>query len=812
MIKNLTVQSLVAIFCAMVCSSPLFSQTDFEHNLTKTKGNKIVLLGNQKAGDVGKWKDVIDSEGVYEHGFTLLNRASFLDGAMFSLKNSDIDAFERWIRQKYELSLSAAWIALDMENKLIVSGAIAPSHGEFDAMLEQKGIRTPLKIVRAFLRENPDHLDAKGDLLREVRRRALARLPADLSEDLDAKADLKIWGVLASETDNVFKGDWMGIDIDFFRPDQDQPEKYSKLTRAVFRKRINSVESAIREQPCDSGLWNIWAWMARSIPDYKWKTFINTIEPFVFSDLNSIISSPSPDVCVWLIEESRQKKDWDTVIKFARIARAFFREPSASKKDEWTPARSGFTFMEWGKRIEGFPVKSAYAPHLEALLRLGRLDEANDVYDEMIRIEGKTTKERGVPKTDNGRLAANVARAAGMEELAKIWEQGEPINKAPYAELINFDGFPVFYTFAGFEGNLQYQTNFSKIINKLSARLRVYHSTWSKNDTNDAINTTINWKKEDGERWALIGGDASVLEQGVGMPEAEKLQDIVNRYNIKDTSDYYRDYMSEYGTQPGLELGLAFEIINRKLDELSDNKQSAPGNSNLDDALWTEAGNYLKKILAYHAGILVNMPSVSSDDDVSLQNLPIKPLSKPLLTTIESLLKRKPSSSLLWNQWLFWREAEGVHRSLESLIEEIKPSPLSAPGTVPPVDVFDVYYKECKENERWSKVIELLRSVWDREFDRITSHQKKSDSDLSGNGQDKTVDFSALFARMYSDRLGDEVGIPLMEAYLRDNKPGEAREIFNAWLNRGGKFKDVTKIIELAREKGYESLARELGK
>jgi len=189
-----------------LCALFLFSQTDFEYNLLRTNSNKIILLGDWNPRDISKWRDVIDSDGVFEHGFVLVNRALFSDETMFGIKKRDVAAFEGWIRREYGLSASAKWIVLNMENKLITSGTVMPSPKEFDEILDQKGIRTPLKIVRAFLLENPEHLDAKADMLKEVRRRALSRLPANF-EDLSAEADLKIWGVFAAETDNVFNGD-----------------------------------------------------------------------------------------------------------------------------------------------------------------------------------------------------------------------------------------------------------------------------------------------------------------------------------------------------------------------------------------------------------------------------------------------------------------------------------------------------------------------------------------------------------------------------------------------------------------------------
>ena len=57
--------------------------------------------------------------------------------------------------------------------------------------------------------------------------------------------------------------------------------------------------------------------------------------------------------------------------------------------------------------------------------------------------------------------------------------------------------------------------------------------------------------------------------------------------------------------------------------------------------------------------------------------------------------------------------------------------------------------------------------------------------------------------------LGDKVGVPLMEAYLNDNKPLEADAVFNAWLVSGGRFTNLAKVIELAKEKGQERFAEE---
>ena len=214
--KKCLIALLMAFWGLLAWPQILFSQSDFEHNLSKNNANKIILLGEWKAGDIGKWGQIINSEGIYEYGFALLSRGSFLDGqAWFGIRDNDINEFEGWIRQKYGLDNRATWIALETGDNIILSGVETPRPGEFLESLEKFQIMTTSKLLRAFLRENPDHIDARTDLLKEVRRRALQQL-STATEDLDLETDLRTWGVLADETDKLFNSNWMGVDLGFF--------------------------------------------------------------------------------------------------------------------------------------------------------------------------------------------------------------------------------------------------------------------------------------------------------------------------------------------------------------------------------------------------------------------------------------------------------------------------------------------------------------------------------------------------------------------------------------------------------------------
>jgi hypothetical protein len=101
----------------------------------------------------------------------------------------------------------------------------------------------------------------------------------------------------------------------------------------------------------------------------------------------------------------------------------------------------------------------------------------------------------------------------------------------------------------------------------------------------------------------------------------------------------------------------------------------------------------------------------------------------------------------------------------------------------------------------------LLKAVWDREFGRITNLQRENPNFKPSAPNSDSI--GASIVSRNSQRLGDRVVVPLMEAYLRDGKSRDANDIFNDWLACGGTISDMSKIIELAKELRYDALAKE---
>jgi hypothetical protein len=365
-----------------------------------------------------------------------------------------------------------------------------------------------------------------------------------------------------------------------------------------------------------------------------------------------------------------------------------------------------------------------------------------------------------------------------MEDLAALWEKGEPFKKFPFEPY----GEPQFFVLSpNDDDNDAYGRQLS-----VNAKLGWRFSSWSYPSRRDL--TARGLKIEDGSGWwGLVSADGQVLAQDSAIPSFEDMQAIFDRFNIKSRLELYKKYIADNGSCPGIELDIAFEIYNNYLRIA----ESSTGDQN--ENIIAEFARCLNKVLREHSYAMAFLPEIYLSASAPwLQTELLKSLSKPMLANIELLLFNKPSSEPLWLQWILWKNIEGDDRSLESMVESVKLSPLAKTGIVPPHKIKDLYYEECKKNGSWAKVIDLFKAAWDREF---TRHNNPALGWTSTTASD----------------IGDRLGIHLIEAYLNGNKPGEADEIFNAVMGLGGKFTDISKILDLAKEKGQDRLAREWG-
>ena len=763
--KPIPIRAPIICFVCL-CVHAQESGQAYHHQLNRFSGNKLILLGDWSAEDRAKWNEMLASTDLYGYDVKLLGRANQRWTAFFS--NDGINSLEAWIRQQSG-SHSSRWAAFDGSNCVIASGMDIPDTDALSAAMESFGIKSALKQLRDFVKSHPDHVDARTDLLKEVRRRALLAMPKDLDADLDKMDDLRIWGILAREFDLAMNSDWIGFKLEFFRPDETQPERFSPLMKAVFRKHIGKVEEAIRELPTNENLWDLWAWMARTLNDRPALQFVQSLEPFV---LPAWPNCPSARAAAWLINAAMSSEDWETVIQLAKIGRGFGSYTIESRK-WWSPGR--FTRQTVSMPIARYPEQSSYYPLLEALLKLGRVDEANNVFDELIRNAGDWSAQG----------AASVARANGFEKLAEIWSEGVIIKPVPYTSPPPMEICLIVLTDQGsndWRRSLQLAGN-------LTFGLSVYN-----NNTWPGVLETLSWSGKD-FRWALIGGDGFVIEQGTALPAAEELEKIIDDNKIKSKKELAEIFLRK--NPNNIEAIITFgaeSLIEgvRAMERRQDNETEL--GSNQDEDIWGKAASSWDKIFN-NDRVIYAIPNFYAKK-VKLNSPAMKSISRRHIPKIEAAIRRSPGSEALWNLWLFWRNAGDNERNFEALLDSIEPSPMEIKGACPPPIVFEAYYSECKENNQWRQIVKLLKESWDRGI---------SEQIIENNAKEKADKKPSL---VYPE-LGDSVGYPLIEALLQTGRRQEADEVFNAWINCGGSFSNSAELIELALKFGGERLARD---
>jgi len=741
--------------------------------LSRFHGNKLVLLGNWAVKDTGKWRDILASTDMSEYGFTLLDRSNAM---WLLLPNSDkyggMDSIEAWLRRLCG-SPAARWVALDASNKVISFGKDAPDAKALASSVEAFGIKSALRQLRDFLKLRPDHLDARADLLKEVRRRALLALPPELNGDMDKGDDLRTWGVLAREIDLAMNSDWLGYKLGFFHPEAREAEVHSPLMKAAFRKHIGRVEDAIREYPTNENLWDTWAWMARGLtgddgngrPLFQ---FIDSLEPFT---LPGGPTCPSPKVASWLTQVARSKGDWDAVIRMAKLGRGFDSNVLVSNVS-WSPGL--FQGQTASMPIEGYPEKSSYYPHIEALFKLGRPNEADVVFNEMLRIAG--------PWTAAG--AADIAQANGYEDLAAKWSKGAPETPVPYFRPVRFGEIAIVVRADWDTSNYKQMV---QLIKSLGQKLTVYGTTDS------CRAKTLHWTGDD-FRWALIGGDGLVLEQGKQLPTMDELGEMIEKYSIRPPRALAEEFLKKNPHSMEALLTLGIEGIINGVSAIQDRQGDGDLDSGSDDAIWGTATSAWTKIL---------------NDDRALFALPdfyvknaeprshtMRLASKRFLPKIEAALARSPASKPVWDSWLFWRTAGGNERDFEVFLESIEPSPMELLGSCPPAIVFAAFYDECRKGNKWPQMVKLLKEPWDRGI-------SKQLADNAAKEKEKQK------PTLVDATLGDRVGLPLIEALLNIGRRQEADETFKSWLDCGGGFTNPAELIETARRLGGEMMAKE---
>ena len=741
--------------------------------LQSFSGNKLLMMGSWSAHEKTAWDALLDEESIYDFDIkTLVTSDRGLQSNWSSFDPSDID---RWLRDKYA-HRSSRWVILNAQNQAVAHGINIPKADELTLQLEKAGLVSLTKQLQSFLREYPDHLEARTEILQHIRRRAKKLTTQKIHsisgteslQPLDPETDHVIWGSFAQAVDEIFRFNWQGLVIPFFRVEEDvQIEKYSPTMKAVFARHIAKVETALIEAPISQSLWDIWGWMARSMENRDWKKLLNNLEVFSYPGSPTC---PAPNVAVWLTREAKVANDWEQVVKLAKSGMKFYRYPDkggGGGETAWFPGQGTAVVITSEEVIDGYPINSSFMPMLEGLLRLNRLEEANNIFEDILFYGGMDKREAMV----------NLASITDRPSLAQEWRTKVLDTSVPRHRSLRFSGMPTIVRY-----NARGHTPQS--LEKIPS-----FGIGEKRTPDD-----FGWTGPE-ERWALLDKNDRIVVEGEGNPHEGQILQALKAMNYKTPGELAREYLRDFPDNALAQLILAYELCTDARIKTNSINLNATDvlEDNLDHQLFGECAKLFLAIYENKSALHLCMNiSNSYIYQASGSNL-MKAVAKVILPKLEAELQQQPMSPFLWKHWMAWRHVGGNIRSFALLLEDLVPSPLVAPGQFPPIDVMNEYYNECVSQERWSEATRLLREPWERELATLDNMVK----------QGSNINFSSYYRKWQTWQTCKL----LITALLHDGKSSEAGEIVVAWTSRGGKFENASDIIELARKLSYKTLA-----
>ncbi|MCL1892886.1 MAG: hypothetical protein FWG02_01450 [Holophagaceae bacterium] len=751
----------IAMMMIGICLKAQAPEQQHLAQLNRFPGNKLLLLGKWTATERAVWNVLLDSEGIFEFDIKILETSG--DEMQSAFSRTDSSEFDRWLSAKYVLR-GSRWLVLDSFNQAIAHDAKLLAKDEFISRLESAGLKNPVKLLRDFLRIYPNHLEAKTDLLKQLRRRAIKlqstyRDKNEGNKQLDPEADLLTWASLAQAVDDLFKGNWQGIEIPFFRAEEeDQPEQYSSTMKAVFARHIAKVEAALQVSPNIQSLWDVWAWMARSMENRDWKKFLLSLDAFTYT---GSLHCPAPNVAVWLLKEAKAIGDWENVVELGKIGRNRWSY-HGEEETIWIPGGWGMSSRRMP--LEGYPIDTSFIPMLEGLLKLDRVEEANTIFEDILLLEGEAKRE----------IMLKLAQSSGQSSLVQAWQTKVLDNSIPRLGGLWNAGGP---TIIGFGIVWRGPIQFSKI----------HFQFVGREDANK-----LGWPK-DGKRWALLDDNNRLVIEGEDELKEEPIFEALAKIGYKTPGELARMYLREHPSNTYAQYVLASElsidaVLKMSQLDMDDNETLS---DDLDYDLYSECAKIWR---TYYENELVLNSQIQASNrlyQTTNSNL-MREVAKVVLPRLETALQQQPMSDYLWGTWSTWRKIGGNTRSFASLLENLVPSPLVASGTFPPAKVMHDYYTECVAQERWADAAKLLLQPWERELARIDAINLNKGADFS---------YSIPLAQAW------RIGKLLITALLKDGRIYEAEDVVEAWTSRGGKFENATDIIELAKKLEYMSLA-----
>jgi hypothetical protein len=386
--------------------------------------------------------------------FAILN-LNFISFEIYSGFGDEVREREGWQAQK------PRWAIFNSKGQMVADGSVLPTSAQLAEYCDNAKIISMVEALKRFLREHPNHEEARGNILKEmvviaeIRTRNALHVPENRTDmgiafisEIDGirtdnpnskdptasqieslpmlkpEEDERIWrdycvelqryleGVLwqSGESGNAFTLDAKPIATAWAR--------FSPITKTAYSKAAIAVENALMRQPSSTHLWRLWVTLHNTGVGKSMKELLADLQP---SPSITPANWPPPTIRTPYLQSCRETGDWKSIEELvAPIWESLTSQDSVTnllkKHASSLKLNLGDNIGDLAGLSQGFWVSNVEA-YLEALLRLQRLSDAERLMK---------TWASGSGWSGAFLAASAIAERLGYESVAKNWrEMGE---------------------------------------------------------------------------------------------------------------------------------------------------------------------------------------------------------------------------------------------------------------------------------------------------------------------------------------------------------------------------------------------------
>ena len=783
----------LAVPAALVLASALAAATAPQPAFLATlTGPTLLLVGSP--GDLG---------GASARFQALLDTDAMLDlkvrGRTVAEGDPGGSGLGGWLRARFGLDATGPAWGLILGGQVLLSGRQLPEPEALAQALARAGIPNPAARLEVFLKDRPEHAEARRDLIQALRPRLFARLGPGLADgpEFGPAEDARIWGAMAQELDRLFQGeDWIGLrlNLDWGLFPEGLPERRSPLMKALYRRHRPRVLAGLRRCPVSAAnavAWNNLLHMDAVLGDQELLPFLEGLSWYQTTPVEAAML-PYQRIAQGVLAEARRTGAWS---RAAGVLRTLW----------WQMARPKLTYLgkgmlsaapfeaerqaELSRREREEVWAQLLEPLIEALVRA-------DMAAEVTALLGELDQSwAGVPL--EGRLR-RLAHATGQPGLAGAW-------------VAAIRALPPQIPGEGNAGRGLVVVHQDQKALGPAEQERCAQPFWDLGMDVALKEATESWLRFLGwagssPRWALVDVQGRILLQGEALPRGGDLVAVYQRLGLPSERERVAAFLQDHPDHLGalahaltVQQAIAMARARVRIEKRSP-WDGLPEMGTEERAAWQNYFECLERLLddplslcpgPLRAASGFPSPALLGKEGASLGT----EVARRCLPRVEAALARRPSDRELWQFWLLL--APHLERRLTDVLYTLAPSPLVPLEAWPPRDLLARAAEELRHQNRWQDLVDLLQPRRKAAAARVEQLRRIGDPEVE----------AGCHTWAWNETR------PLLEAYLRLGKGREADAILDGMAASDSPPNpyEMASLARIAEEQGDASWARKWG-